>query len=132
MRRRRGRGLEYVGRSDFQVKVRGFRIELGGEIDSVVRSCPQVENAVTVARAAPSGTAMITTYVVPAGGSALSTAELTRYVASRVPSYMVPAAFVLLDELPVTPAGKVDRAALPSPRFDARSDNFRPPEALRN
>ncbi|MCJ0946757.1 amino acid adenylation domain-containing protein [Rhodococcus sp. ARC_M8] len=127
VRWRRGRGLEYVGRSDFQVKVRGFRIELG-EIDSVVRSCPQVENAVTVARAAPSGTAMITTYVVPAGGSALSTAELTRYVASRVPSYMVPAAFVLLDELPVTPAGKVDRAALPAPRLDARSDDFRPPE----
>ncbi len=127
VRWRRGRGLEYVGRSDFQVKVRGFRIELG-EIDSVVRSCPQVENAVTVARAAPSGTAMITTYVVPAGGSALSTAELTRYVASRVPSYMVPAAFVLLDELPVTPAGKVDRAALPAPRLDARLDDFRPPE----
>ncbi|MCZ9632246.1 non-ribosomal peptide synthetase [Rhodococcus sp. BH5] len=127
VRWRRGRGLEYVGRSDFQVKVRGFRIELG-EIDSVVRSCPQVETAVTVARAAPSGTAMITTYVVPAGGSALSTAELTRYVASRVPSYMVPAAFVLLDELPVTPAGKVDRAALPAPRLDARSDDFRPPE----
>ncbi|WP_338150687.1 amino acid adenylation domain-containing protein [Rhodococcus qingshengii] len=127
VRWRRGRGLEYVGRSDFQVKVRGFRIELG-EIDSVVRSCPQVENAVTVARAAPSGTATITTYVVPAGGSALSTAELTRYVASRVPSYMVPAAFVLLDELPVTPAGKVDRAALPAPRLDARSDDFRPPE----
>ena len=65
VRRRRGRALEYVGRSDFQVKVRGFRIELG-EIDSVVQSCPQVENAVTVARAAPSGTTMITTYVVPA------------------------------------------------------------------
>ncbi len=127
VRRRRGRELEYVGRSDFQVKVRGFRIELG-EIDSVVQSCPQVENAVTVARAAPSGTTMITTYVVPAGGSALSTADLTQYAASRVPSYMVPAAFVLLDELPVTPSGKVDRAALPAPRFDARSDNFRPPE----
>ncbi|MER2208768.1 MAG: condensation domain-containing protein, partial [Rhodococcus sp. (in: high G+C Gram-positive bacteria)] len=127
VRRRRGRALEYVGRSDFQVKVRGFRIELG-EIDKVVQSCPQVENAVTVARAGPSGTTMITTYVVPAGGSALSTAELTQYAASRVPSYMVPAAFVLLDELPVTPSGKVDRAALPAPLFDARSDNFRPPE----
>ncbi|MFE5647477.1 amino acid adenylation domain-containing protein, partial [Rhodococcus sp. NPDC056516] len=126
VRVRRGRALEYVGRSDFQVKVRGFRIELG-EIDTVLQSCSQVENAVAVASEAPSGATMIVAYVVPAGASALSTAELTQYVADRMPSYMVPAAFVLLDELPISPSGKIDRGALPAPQLIGRSDEFRPP-----
>lgn len=82
--RRRGGTLEYVGRSDFQVKVRGFRIELG-EIDTLLLAHPRVRTAVTVARTAPSGDTVLVSYVVPADGQVLSPADLTEYVGNICP-----------------------------------------------
>ncbi|WP_084727953.1 amino acid adenylation domain-containing protein [Rhodococcoides yunnanense] len=109
--------IEYVGRSDFQVKVRGFRIELG-EIDAVVTSHPDVEFAVTVARSGEQGVAgatVLVTYVLATTGSDLDVALVRGWVKERLPRHMVPAQVVVLDELPLTPVGKLDRAALPEP-----------------
>ena len=118
--------IEYVGRSDFQVKIRGFRIELG-EIDAVVTSHPQVEFAVTVARTGQQGAAatVLVTYVLPVVESTLDVSVIRRWVKERLPRHMVPAQVVALDELPLTPVGKLDRAALPEPTSIERE--FRAP-----
>ncbi|ORI20688.1 hypothetical protein BJD99_00315 [Rhodococcus sp. 1163] len=121
--------IEYVGRSDFQVKVRGFRIELG-EIDAVVTSHPGVEFAVTVARSGEQGVAgatVLVSYVLPAAGSDLDVLEIRGWVKKRLPRHMVPSQVVALDELPLTPVGKLDRAALPEPAAVVRE--FREPES---
>ncbi|WFF04675.1 amino acid adenylation domain-containing protein [Micromonospora sp. WMMD1076] len=97
--------LDYVGRADDQVKIRGFRIELG-EIETVLRAHPGVEQVVVVARDEPK---RLVAYVVG------QTAGLREHAAATLPDYMVPAAFVTLDALPTTTAGKVDRRALPEP-----------------
>ncbi|MDV6293932.1 non-ribosomal peptide synthase/polyketide synthase [Rhodococcus aetherivorans] len=110
--------LEYLGRSDFQVKVRGFRIELG-EIESVVRALPQVAQAVVVARRDPRTGDRLVGYVVSASGSTADPAQLGTEVGRALPSYMVPSAWVVLDALPLNINGKVDRKALPEPRFEA-------------
>ncbi len=104
--------LDYLGRIDHQVKVRGFRVELG-EIEAVLLSAhPAIKEAVVVAR----GPVLIA-YVAPAivGESV----DLAGHLAARLPAYMVPSAFVALPALPRSPNGKVDRKALPAPRFRA-------------
>ncbi|WP_406236200.1 amino acid adenylation domain-containing protein [Nocardia sp. NBC_01009] len=106
--------LDWVGRSDFQVKIRGFRIELG-EIDVVLASHDDVEFAVTLGRDTRSGEKTLVAYTLAAPGRTIDTAELAEYAASILPAHMVPAAVVVLDELPLTPVGKLDRAALPEP-----------------
>uniref|UniRef100_UPI000A6F2398 non-ribosomal peptide synthetase n=1 Tax=Rhodococcus marinonascens TaxID=38311 RepID=UPI000A6F2398 len=126
VRWRTDRTLEYLGRSDFQVKVRGFRIELG-EIDTVLHAHPRVRTALTVARTAPSGDAVLVSYVLPTAGQRLATAELKDYAGERLPTYMVPAAIVVLDEIPMTPAGKINRQALPAPEFLSTGTEFRAP-----
>nr|WP_218003847.1 non-ribosomal peptide synthetase [Nocardia pneumoniae] len=108
--------LDYVGRSDFQVKIRGFRIELG-EIDAVLSSHDDVEFAVTLGRDTAGGKTLVS-YVLAAGGRSIDSAELTDYAARTLPSHMVPAAIVVLDEIPLTPVGKLDRKALPEPTFE--------------
>ncbi|MGV9673758.1 amino acid adenylation domain-containing protein [Nocardia sp. NPDC003482] len=110
--------LEYLGRSDFQVKIRGLRIELG-EIEAALLADARVARAVCVAHAAPGGDELVA-YVVAVPGVALDTAELTAALRGRLPGYMVPAHLLVLDELPLSPNGKVDRKALPAPRFAAR------------
>ncbi|MFO0760704.1 MAG: amino acid adenylation domain-containing protein [Byssovorax sp.] len=105
--------IDYLGRADYQVKVRGFRIELG-EVESAVSQHPAVKQVVVTARDYGDGDLRILAYVVPAGAPP-SSADLRLFVASRLPEYMVPSVFVVLDRLPLTPSGKVDRKALPLP-----------------
>ncbi|MGW8649594.1 AMP-binding enzyme, partial [Nocardia salmonicida] len=112
--RRRGDVLEFMGRNDFQVKIRGLRIELG-EIDAVLAAAPGVAWVTTLGRDNGSGSTMLVSYVMADQGRALDTAELTALAAQVLPDYMVPAAIVVLDEIPLTPVGKLDRRALPDP-----------------
>ncbi|MEC1620315.1 non-ribosomal peptide synthetase [Bacillus mojavensis] len=108
--------LDYIGRADHQIKIRGFRIELG-EIDAVLAKHSQIEQAAVVVREEQPGDRRLVAYLVVS--SALDIAELRRYVGASLPDYMVPAAFVEIDELPLTPNGKLDRKALPAPDFGA-------------
>lgn len=106
--------IEFLGRFDHQVKVRGYRVELG-EIEAVLREHPAVREAVVVVREETPGDKRLAAYVVPEPALPPQTAELHRFLRSRLPDYMVPSAFVVLDALPLTPNGKVDRGALPAP-----------------
>ncbi|WP_455901355.1 non-ribosomal peptide synthase/polyketide synthase [Rhodococcus gordoniae] len=111
--------LEFVGRSDFQVKVRGFRIELG-EIDAALAGHDSVDFAATLGRTTGSGATVLVSYVLPVRGRTVDTAELTEFVARSLPPHMVPSAIVVLDEVPLTPVGKLDRDALPEPVIEER------------
>ncbi|MGN9763519.1 amino acid adenylation domain-containing protein, partial [Streptomyces sp. SD31] len=109
--------LDFLGRIDSQVKVRGYRIELG-EIEARLREHPAVRDAVVTLTESVPGHKALTGYVVPAG-PAPSAAELRDRLASVLPDYMVPAAFVTIDAVPLTTNGKLDHRALPLPDRDA-------------
>ena len=112
-----GGSIEFLGRFDDQVKVRGYRIELG-EIEAALTALAGIRDAVVLARADGPGEKRLVAYVVPAGEHAPPAAELRAALKERLPDYMVPAFFVEMPELPVTPNGKVDRRALPAPQVE--------------
>jgi amino acid adenylation domain-containing protein len=109
-----GGTLEYLGRNDFQVKVRGFRIE-PGEIEAVLREHPLVDGAAVLAKQDGDGRVRLIGYVTPSGETLPGAAELKAHLGARLPEWMVPAAFVVMDAFPRTPNGKLDRRALPEP-----------------
>ncbi|WP_407838836.1 amino acid adenylation domain-containing protein [Streptomyces sp. DSM 116496] len=104
--------LECLGRIDNQVKIRGYRIELG-EIEEVLLAHPEVKDATVIAREDGNGEKLLVAYAVTDGG--VEQARLRAHLDASLPSYMVPAAFVLLDAMPLNASGKVDRKALPAP-----------------
>ncbi|RCJ42320.1 non-ribosomal peptide synthetase [Nostoc minutum NIES-26] len=106
--------IEYLGRIDFQVKIRGFRIELG-EIEAVLSQYPQVQEVVVVASEDEVGSKRLVAYIVPKKDKTPTIAQLRQFLESKLPNYMVPAAFVMLEALPLMPNGKVNRQALPAP-----------------
>ena len=107
--------LEFLGRIDAQVKIRGFRVELS-EIESVLMECPGVQAAAVALREDVPGLQQLVAYVVPRGATSLDEENLRAALRARLPTYMVPALFETLAELPALPSGKVDRKALPPPR----------------
>jgi iturin family lipopeptide synthetase A len=114
--------IEYLGRRDQQVKVRGFRIELG-EIELALAGHPSVQEAVVVADDDPLGNKKLVAYIVPWREESPSTSVLRAHLKGSLPQYMIPAVFVLLDTIPLTSHGKVDRRALPSPAMNGSEDD---------
>ncbi len=118
-------GLAFLGRADDQVKVRGVRVE-PGEVEAVLAAHPRVTEAAVAVRDLPGAARALVGYVVPApGGEPLDPVALRRHAADRLPAAMVPGALVVVDALPRTPNGKVNRRALPAP--DARAAATAPP-----
>jgi amino acid adenylation domain-containing protein len=122
--------IEYVGRNDHQVKVRGFRIELG-EIEARLLLCPQVREAIVLARQDEPGDRRLVAYVIPSNptdpGHALTANGLREHLKITLPDYMLPSAFVVLDRFPLGANGKVDRDALPKSEA-CLSTTFEPPD----
>jgi len=120
--------IDYLGRNDDQVKIRGFRIELG-EIEAQLAKHERVREAAVVARSDASGGKRLTAYITSRVEPAPSVEELRSHLKAALPEHMIPSAFVVLDRLPLTPSGKLNRRALPIPDLAAFvTENFEPPQ----
>ncbi len=106
--------LGFTGRRDFQVKIRGYRVELG-EIEATIARHPAVQESTVVARPDATGEKVLVAYVVLAQGRTVGTDELGEFLKAKLPAYMLPSAFVVMNALPLTPTGKISRRSLPPP-----------------
>ena len=124
-----GGDIEYLGRADHQVKIRGFRIELG-EIEAVLAEYATVREAVVVARPDENGGKRLIAYLIPTAGETVDIQALRTYLSGKLPDHMVPAAYVLIDHIPLTPHGKLDHRELPDPSVAALSEQntYRAPQ----
>ncbi|HEY9809170.1 MAG TPA: amino acid adenylation domain-containing protein [Halomicronema sp.] len=113
--------VELLGRTDFQVSLRGFRIEVA-EIESILRQHPQIHDSIVTAREDIPGDKRLVAYIVLEGKTKPKTQELREYLAEKLPDYMIPTVFMVLEALPVTPNGKQDRKSLPAPPLEQERD----------
>jgi acyl-coenzyme A synthetase/AMP-(fatty) acid ligase len=109
--------IEFLSRRDYQVKIHGFRVEVG-EIEAAIRRHSGVGEAVVVAREEASGDKRLVAYVVSAHQPPPTAEELRSFLQRKLPRYLLPAVFVYLPALPLSPNGKVDRGALPPPQMN--------------
>ncbi|HET6229654.1 MAG TPA: amino acid adenylation domain-containing protein [Longimicrobiaceae bacterium] len=126
VRWRRDGEMEFLGRMDEQIKIRGFRIE-PGEVESLLTAFPGVRHALVMAREDVPGSPRLVAYVAAPGTDAPSQSKLRAHLKERMPDYMVPSAFIVMDDFPLSPNGKVDRRALPAPD-DVGGDGFVAPQ----
>ncbi len=117
--------IEFLGRTDQQVKLRGYRIELA-EIEAALLGCPGVGQAAVILHSDSRGEKRLVAYVVPASGQSLDSIELRGSIARRLPNYMVPASVMVLSSLPVNSNGKLDRKRLPAPEITRSRSERRP------
>ena len=121
--------IEFLGRLDNQVKIRGFRIELG-EIETAISQYPLVKETIVIAIENIAGNKQLVAYIIPQAEIALNISDLRHFLKQKLPDYMIPSAFVTLDNLPLTPNGKVDRKSLPAPDINSliQKANFVAPQ----
>ncbi|QIR37151.1 amino acid adenylation domain-containing protein [Tolypothrix sp. PCC 7910] len=115
--------IDYLGRIDHQVKIRGFRIELG-EIEAALSQHNDVQICCVIPREETGGNKRLVAYVGTQKNVTITTGELRQFLADKLPGYMLPSAFVILESLPLTPNGKVDRRALPNPDLHQELSNY--------
>lgn len=110
--------IEFLGRSDRQIKLRGIRIELG-EIETVLSEYPEIKSAVVIAKESSSGDKILAAYYIPVNNNSesIESSDLKKYLLSRLPEVMVPNIYIQIDEMPLTATGKIDQGRLPSPYF---------------
>jgi amino acid adenylation domain-containing protein len=122
--------LLFLGRKDEQVKIRGYRIELG-EIEAALHQHPALRQAVVVAHKTMHGDKQLIAYIVPDPAQSFQTSDLLVFLKQRLPGFMLPASFVTIESVPLTPNGKVDRKALPVPDLESSlSNTFVPPQTI--
>ena len=119
--------IEFLGRMDHQVKIRGFRIELG-DVEAALHQHPNLSDLVVVAKEGVAGSKQLVAYVVARQAPIPTAGELRGFLKEKLPDYMIPSSFVVLEALPLTPNGKVDRKALPEPQSQLPGSTFVPPK----
>ncbi|MBE0370466.1 non-ribosomal peptide synthetase [Pseudoalteromonas aurantia] len=120
--------IQYLGRNDEQVKIRGYRVELG-EISAVLSALPELKNAVVIDVAHNAGQALAA-YIVPHNADEVDIAQLRVSLSQQLPEYMVPSSFTIIEDLPLTGNGKLNRAALPTPTFTDENNYVAPRNEL--
>ncbi|HEY2441971.1 MAG TPA: amino acid adenylation domain-containing protein [Streptosporangiaceae bacterium] len=129
VRRRADGTIVFAGRIDNQVKIRGLRVELG-EIEAALAAHPAIAQAVVIVAADQAGSQQLVGYLRAAGGAAPEIADVRRHLARSLPGYMIPTYLIVLDELPLTAHGKIDKAALPAPQGSGAGAERVPPRTL--